>query len=76
MLPSRGTILILPLRKGFLDIICNTSSTVEHSGIVILRYDSSLTISNPGGGLTFSTATVGSDKVTQFTQGTGTIQFG
>ena len=46
------------------------------SGIVILRYDSSLTISNPGGGLTFSTATVGSDKVTQFTQGTGTIQFG
>ena len=46
------------------------------SGIVILRYESSLTISNPGGGLTFSTATLGSDKVTQFTQGTGTIQFG
>ena len=46
------------------------------SGIVILRYESSLTISNPGGGLSFSTTTVGSDKVTQFTQGTGTIQFG
>ena len=44
------------------------------SGIVILRYPSSkiLTI---GAGLTHSTATVGSDKVTSFTAGTGSINF-
>jgi hypothetical protein len=34
-----------------------------------------LTITNPGGGLTFTTATVGGNKVTTFTAGTGTIQF-
>jgi hypothetical protein len=42
---------------------------------VILRYSSAFTISNPGGGLTFSTTTVGADNVTTFTAGTGTIQF-
>jgi hypothetical protein len=45
------------------------------SGVVILRYPDAYTISNPGGGLTFSTSTVGSDKVTTFTAGTGNIQF-
>jgi hypothetical protein len=45
------------------------------SGVVILRYSNAFTISNPGGGLTFSTSTVGSDKVTTFTAGTGSIQF-
>ena len=45
------------------------------SGIVILRYISSFTMTNPGSGLTFTTATVGSDKVTTFTAGTGNIQF-
>ena len=45
------------------------------SGVVILRYTSSSTITNPGSGLTFSTATDGSDKVTTFTAGTGNIQF-
>jgi hypothetical protein len=45
------------------------------SGVVILRYPNTFTISNPGGGLTFSTATTGTDKVTTFTAGTGNIQF-
>lgn len=45
------------------------------SGVVIIRYPSIWTVSNPGGGLTFSTATVGSNKVTTFTAGTGNIAF-
>ena len=45
------------------------------SGVVILRYSSSFTISNTGSGLTFTTATVSTDKVTTFTAGTGNIQF-
>jgi hypothetical protein len=44
------------------------------SGVVILRY-TGLAVTNPGSGLTFTTATVGSDKVTTFTAGTGNIQF-
>ena len=43
------------------------------SGIVILRYSNTKTITI-GSGLTGSTATVGSDKVTTFTAGTGNIQ--
>jgi hypothetical protein len=45
------------------------------SGVVILRYPDDYTISNPGGGLTFTTATDGSDKITTFTAGTGNIEF-
>jgi hypothetical protein len=45
------------------------------SGIVILRYPNNFTITNPGGGLTSSTSTSGSDKITTFTAGTGNIQF-
>jgi len=45
------------------------------SGVVILRYPDTYTISNPGGGLTFTTATDGSDKITTFTAGTGNIEF-
>jgi hypothetical protein len=45
------------------------------SGVVIIRYSSSYTLSNPGGGLTFSTISVLNDKVTTFTAGTGNIQF-
>ena len=45
------------------------------SGVVILRYSDGYTLSNSGGGLTFTTATVGSDKVTTFTAGTGTCSF-
>lgn len=44
------------------------------SGIVILRYPNTQTITI-GSGLTGTTATVGSDKVTTFTDGTGTISF-
>lgn len=46
------------------------------SGVVILKYSNTYTISNPGGGLTFTTSTeVSGFKVTTFTQGTGNIQF-
>ncbi len=44
------------------------------SGVVILRYPNTQTITI-GSGLTGTTATVGSDKVTTFTDGTGTITF-
>jgi len=44
------------------------------AGIVILRYPNTKTITI-GAGLTGSTATDGSDKVTTFTAGTGTISF-
>jgi|11BtaG_2_1085332.scaffolds.fasta_scaffold00915_14 hypothetical protein len=44
------------------------------SGIVILRYPNTFTITI-GSGLTGSTATDGSDKVTTFTAGTGNISF-
>ena len=54
--------------------ICGDSAS-GGSGVVILRYTNSRTITNPGSGLTFSTATDGSDKITTFTAGTGTIQF-
>jgi hypothetical protein len=45
------------------------------SGIVILKYPDAASISNPGGGLTFSTTSAGGFKVTSFTAGTGNIQF-
>ena len=45
------------------------------SGVVILRYANTFTISNPGGGLTFTTATVSSDKVTTITAGTGNVSW-
>ena len=44
------------------------------SGVVILRYPNTLTIT-VGSGLTSSTTTDGSDKVTSFTAGTDTISF-
>lgn len=44
------------------------------SGIVILRYPNAFTVTI-GSGLTGSTATDGSDKVTTFTAGTGNISF-
>ena len=46
------------------------------SGIVILRYPDAYTITETTSAqLTFTTATVGSDKVTTFTGGDGTIEF-
>jgi hypothetical protein len=44
------------------------------SGVVILKYPTSLTIGG-GSGLTFSTSTVGASKITTFTLGTGSISF-
>ena len=44
------------------------------SGVVILRYPSGVTIT-VGSGLTSTTATVGANKVTTFTSGTGNVQF-
>lgn len=46
------------------------------NGAVIVRYPDTVTLSNPGGGLTFSTSTVGANKVTSITGGTGNIEFG
>jgi hypothetical protein len=44
--------------------------------VVIIKYPDTLTITNPGGGLTFSTpAPSGGFKVTTFTAGTGSVQF-
>jgi hypothetical protein len=43
------------------------------SGVVILRYPASYTISQTG--LTLSTTTVGNDKVTTITAGTGTVSW-
>jgi hypothetical protein len=44
--------------------------------VVIIKYPDSLTISNPSGGLTFSTpAPSGGFKVTTFTAGTGNVSW-
>jgi hypothetical protein len=42
---------------------------------VILRYPNSFTISNPGGGLTLSSAPSGSNTVTTITAGTGNVSW-
>lgn len=56
----------------------NGSSSTEAgkggSGIVILRYPATKTL-NIGSGLTSSTVTVGLNKVTSFTSGSGTVYF-
>ena len=49
----------------------STAGAAGGSGVVILRYPSAYTIS----GLSGTTTTVGTDKVTTFTGGTGNIQF-
>jgi len=51
-----------------------TQSGSGGSGVVIIRYPNTKTIT-VGAGLTATTATVGTDKVTTFTAGTGTISF-
>jgi hypothetical protein len=53
--------------------VTNTSGN-GGSGIVILKYPSSLTITI-GAGLTGSTSTVGSNKITSLTAGTGNVSF-
>lgn len=54
-----------------------TTGGAGGSGVVILKYSNTYTISNPGGGLTFTTdsANVAGYSITTFTAGTGTIQF-
>jgi hypothetical protein len=52
----------------------DTAGGAGGSGVVILRYSATLSIGG-GAGLTFTTSTVGSDKVTVFTAGTGNISF-
>ena len=51
-----------------------TSGKSGGSGVVILRYPNTKTIT-VGAGLTATTAAVGTDSVTTFTAGTGTISF-
>jgi|APGre2960657404_1045060.scaffolds.fasta_scaffold24190_2 hypothetical protein len=43
------------------------------SGVVLLKYPNARTISNPGGGLTLSSAPSGSNTVTTITAGTGNV---
>ena len=50
------------------------NGTAGKDGIVILRYQTGYTITNPGGGLNFTTAVDGSYSVTSITGGTGNIQ--
>jgi hypothetical protein len=45
------------------------------SGVVILKYSDGVTISNPGGGLTYTTSTAGGFSVTTFTAGTGNVSW-
>ena len=52
----------------------NNAGAGGSSGVVILRYPNTQTITL-GAGLTATTATIGTDKVTTFTAGTGTITF-
>ena len=51
-----------------------STNAVGRSGVVILKYASNITLTI-GAGLTSSTATSGSDKITTFTAGTGNVQF-
>ena len=53
------------------------SSGAGGSGVVIIKYSNSVTISNPGGGLTFTTdsVSVAGYNITTFTAGTGQVSF-
>ena len=51
------------------------SANTGRNGTVILRYPNTLTISFSASDLTGSTATDGSDKVTTFTAGSGTVSW-
>jgi hypothetical protein len=55
--------------------VWNQTSGNGGSGILILKYPSSLTLTIPGG-LTSSTSTSGSFKITSFTAGTDTVTVG
>jgi hypothetical protein len=51
-----------------------TAGTTGGSGVVILKYPNTYTITI-GAGLTGSTATSGSDKITTITAGTGNVSW-
>jgi hypothetical protein len=62
---------------GYTSVSNNQIGGNGGSGVVILKYPDTYTISNPGAGLTFTTdsANVAGYKITTFTAGTGNIQF-
>ena len=62
---------------GTAGVVQSGSGGAGGSGIVILKYSDTKTISNPDEGLTFTTSSVlvAGYKITTFTAGTGTIQF-
>jgi hypothetical protein len=43
--------------------------------LIVIKYPDTRTISNPGGGLTFTTSTSGGFSVTTITAGTGNVSF-
>jgi hypothetical protein len=53
---------------------CGNGATNGNAGVVILRYSNALTITI-GGGLTGTTSTTGSDKVTTITAGSGNVSW-
>jgi hypothetical protein len=55
--------------------VINAAGGAGGSGIVILKYPDTRTISNPGGGLTLSTSTSGGFSVTSITAGTGNVSW-
>ena len=55
--------------------ISNLLGGAGGSGVVILKYADTYTITNSDGGLTFSTSSGSGYKTTVFTAGTGSIQF-
>ena len=59
---------------GYANNSGNPGGGAGGSGVVILRYPNSYTVTI-GAGLTGTTATDGNDKVTTFTSGSGTITF-
>ena len=52
-----------------------TLGAAGQDGVVILKYPTTVTISNSGGGLTMSTSVVSGNNVTVITAGTGSIEF-
>ncbi len=74
-----GTLPAMPTGSGSSSIggggEGGNSSNAGGNGIVILRYPNTFSLTNPGGGLTISTTTDGTDKVSSITAGSGTLSF-
>jgi hypothetical protein len=43
--------------------------------VCVIKYPNTFTISNPGGGLTYTTSPSGGNSVTTFTAGTGNVSW-